>query len=137
MKNFKYSIVLMLTAGVLFSGLLNAEITSGKDTKKDRGLQKPTIAATGSFDGNRIDNDFENNAMIVSHNISGRSGMTWPAGNNSQSVFASGIWIGGKIGNIPHVSAGEYAGEFVGGPWGSDPGDSRHIMYKVNKSDLA
>ncbi len=137
MKNFKKYILSVLALGVLLSGLLYAEIGSGKDSEKSRGLQKPTIGATGKFDGNRIDNDFENNGMIVSHNISGRSGMSWPVGNNTQTVFASGIWIGGLIGNVPHVSAGEYGGEFSGGPWGSDPGDPYHTIYKVNKADLA
>lgn len=137
MKNFKNSIALMLAVGVLFSGLLYAEKASGKDTEKSRGLQKPAIGATGTFDGNRIDNDLENNAMIVSQNISGRSGMSWPVGNNTQTVYASGIWIGGLIGNIPHVSAGEYSGEFAGGPWGSEPNDPQHTIYKVNKADFA
>ena len=127
----------MLAIGVLFSGLLYAERGSVKGTEKNTGLQKPAIAATGSFDGNRIDDDMENNGMIVSHNISGRSGLSWPKGNNTQTVFASGIWIGGLIGNIPHVTAGEYAGEFVGGPWGSDPNDPQHKIYKVNKADFA
>ena len=134
MKNFKYSIVSILAMGVLFLGLLNAE--SGKGSEKSQILQKPTVAATGTFDGNRIDNNLENNAMIVSQNVSGSSGMSWPKGNNTQSVYASGVWIGGKIGGVPHVSAGEYAGEFAAGPWGSDPTDPMHTIYKVNKTDL-
>ena len=127
----------MLAIGVLFSGLLYGEEGLRERAVKDRGLQKPTIAASLNFDGNRIDCDMENNGMIVSQAISGRSGMSWPVGNNTQTVYASGIWIGGLIGNIPHVTAGEYAGEFVSGPWGSDPFDPQHTIYKVNKSDLA
>jgi hypothetical protein len=137
MKNFKNSIVIMLAMGILVSGLLYAKEASGERIVKGRDLQKPTVAQTGSFDGNRIQNDFENNGMIVSQNVSGRSGMSWPVGNNTQTVYASGIWVGGLIGNIPHVSAGEYAGEYVSGPWGSKPTDPQHVIFKVNKADFA
>ena len=137
MKIYKKSIVSMLAAGLFLTGLLFAvEGESGKNTDKLGSLQKPRIADTGSFDGNRIDNDLENNGMIVSHNISGRSGMSWPKGNNTQTIFASGIWVAGKVGGQIRMAAGEYGGEFVGGPWGSDPSDPYHKLYKVNKTDL-
>lgn len=137
MKIYRKSIVLMLAAGLFLTGLLFAEEgVSGKNTEKLGSLQKPHVADTGSFDGNRIDNDLENNGMIVSHNISGRSGMTWPKGNNTQTVYASGIWVAGKVGGQVRIAAGEYGGEFSGGPWGSDPSDPYHKLYKVNKTDL-
>ena len=43
-------------------------------------LGKTLIADSGQFDGNRIRNDLENNGMLVSHRITGHSGMEWPKG---------------------------------------------------------
>jgi hypothetical protein len=90
-----------------------------------------------NFDGNRIDNDLMNNGMIVQHISSGRSGMSWPAGNGTQTVYASGVWLGAVVNGQVRVSAGEYNGEFAGGPWGSDPENPAYKLYKVNKGDLA
>ncbi len=135
MKIIKQSFVLMLAVGVLLSSLVYADRPG---TKTDpRALDKPAIRSTNNFDGNRIDNDLENTGMVVSHNISGRSGMSWPAGNNTQTVYASGVWVGGKVGGEIRVTAGEYAGEFAAGPYRGFWGDPTHRIYKVNKADLA
>lgn len=99
-------------------------------------LSRPSVLSSNNFDGNRIDCDMENNGMFVSHKISGRSGLTWPAGNGTQTIFASGVWIGAKVNNQIRVVAGEYAGELAGGPWGSDPEDPAHKLYKINRSDF-
>ena len=55
-------------------------------------------ADSGKFDGNRIANDLENNGMLVSHRITGHSGMEWPKGSHKYINFASGLWIAGKVG---------------------------------------
>ena len=107
------------------------------DKAKKNILSKPVIHSTNNFDGNRIDCDMENNGMFVSHNISGRSGLEWPKGNNTGTVFASGVWLGGKVYGEVRVSAGEYAGEYASGPWGTNHGDPKNKIYKVSKSDLA
>jgi len=116
---------------------------------KDRNitsLRKPLVLSSNNFDGNRIDCDMQNNGMFVSHRVSGRSGLTWPTDYKqtrswgyayAQTIYASGVWLGGKINNEIRVSAGEFAGEFVSGPWGSDSEDEKHKIYKLNKSDLS
>ena len=95
------------------------------------------IEDSGQFDGNRIRNDFENNGMIVSHRITGYSGMEWPKDSQLYINFASGIWIAGKVDDEIRTAVGEYGPEFVAGPWGSEPGDSEHQLYIVNKRDFA
>ena len=100
-------------------------------------LGKTLIADSGQFDGNRIRNDLENNGMLVSHRITGHSGMEWPKGSHKYINFASGIWIAGKVGGDIRTAVGEYGPEFVAGPWGSESGDSEHQLYIVNKADLA
>ena len=86
----------------------------------ERTLRKPLVLSALNFDGNRIDNDLMNNGMIVSHLVSGRSGMSWPKGNGTQTIYASGVWFGAKVNDQIRVTAGEFNGELVGGPWGSD-----------------
>ena len=100
-------------------------------------LGKTLMADSGQFDGNRIRDDLENNGMLVSHRITGHSGMEWPKGSHKYINFASGIWIAGKVGGDIRTAVGEYGPEFVAGPWGSESGDSEHQLYIVNKGDLA
>ncbi len=100
-------------------------------------LGKTLMADSGQFDGNRIRDDLENNGMLVSHRISGHSGMEWPKGSHKYINYASGIWIAGKVGGDIRTAVGEYGPEFVAGPWGSESGGSEHQLYIVNKADLA
>ncbi len=136
MRNYSRSrfgssiIAISITIGLIASVLSSAE-------RKGQGPRRLYKADTGQFDGNRIRNDLENNGMIVSHRITGHSGMEWPKGTNLFINFASGIWIAGKVGADIRTAVGEYGPEFVAGPWGSDAGASEHQLYIVNKSDLA
>jgi len=92
---------------------------------------------TGSFSGNKIHNDLENNGMIVSHRLTGHSGMEWPAGEHKYSNFASGVWFAGKVDDAVRTAVGEYGPEFVSGQWDGDSNADEHQLYIVNKSDLA
>lgn len=116
-------------------------ILPGALMAKERGatssLAKALKRDSGVFDGNRIFNDLENNGMIVSHRITGHSGMEWPKGSGLFIDFASGIWIAGKVGSDIRTAVGEFSPEFVPGPWGSNSGDAEHQLYIVYKADLA
>lgn len=121
-------LVAMLTVSPMFAGV---------DEKSERpNLAKPSILSTGKFDGNRIDDDLENNGMVVSHRISGHSGLAWPAGNNTYTIYASGIWMAGKVAGDIRTAVAEYGPEFTSGPWGSDGTGTSDVLYKVNISDL-
>ena len=132
MKYFK-----RMFAFLLIATLVSAPLFAGIDelSNKDR-LNKSSILSTGAFDGNRIDDDLENNGMIVSQRISGGSGMAWPAGNASYTIYASGVWLAGKVGGEIRTAVAEYAPEFTSGPWGADGTNPADVLYKVNKSDL-
>ncbi|MBC8322154.1 MAG: T9SS type A sorting domain-containing protein [Candidatus Marinimicrobia bacterium] len=125
---------------VLFFTLLLSMMTTWLVAEK-RGMKNlpgPLYKAdTGQFDGNRIRDDLENNGMLVSHRITGHSGMEWPKDANLYINFASGVWIAGKVNGDIRTAVAEYGPEFVAGPWGSDAGASDHQLYIVNKSDLA
>ncbi len=92
---------------------------------------------SGTYTANRINDNLENNGMIVSHRITGSSGMEWPAGTNKFSNFASGIWFAGMVNGSVRTAVGEYGPEFVPGPWDADFNADEHQLYIVNKSDLA
>jgi hypothetical protein len=102
-----------------------------------RSSSKTMIPATDQFDGNRVRNDMENNGMIVSHRITGHSGMEWPKENNTYSVFASGIWYAGKVGDDLRCATAEYGPEMVSGQYGENSSNAGYKIWKVNKSDLA
>ncbi|NOZ74530.1 MAG: T9SS type A sorting domain-containing protein [FCB group bacterium] len=94
------------------------------------------ILDTGIFDGNRIRNDLENNGMIVSHRITGHSGMEWPKGTGTYINFASGVWLAGYVNGELRTAVAEYGPEYVPGPYGSDPYLAENKIYRVNRYDL-
>ena len=128
----KTLVLVPFISSVLTTGLVAAERDGGSN------MPGPLYKMdTGNFDGNRIYDDLENNGMIVSHRISGHSGMEWPKDSHLYINFASGIWVAGKVGGDIRTAVGEYGPEFVSGPWGGDANSPDHKLYKVNKSDLA
>ncbi len=94
-----------------------------------------TINDQGQFDVNRIRTDLENNGMIVSHRITGHSGMEWPKGESTYINFASGIWLAGKVNGDIRTAVAEYRPEYSPGPAGSDPNDPKHRLYKINRGN--
>ncbi len=124
--------IILITAGLLTSTF------AGEKTGKIKlpSLYKTNVDVTGTFDGNRVKNDMENNGLIVS-DFSGHSGMEWPKDNHTYTVYASSIWYAGKVNGEIRTAAGDYSNEMVPGPWGADPGAAAHKFYKVSKSDLA
>jgi len=133
MKQIRNTLFFVLFLSIITTGLEAARRSGG-------GKVLPGIrykADSGKFDGNRISDDLENNGMLVSHRITGHSGMEWPKGSHKYINFASGLWIAGKVGGDIRTAVGEYGPEFVAGPWGSDQYASEHQLYIVNKGDLA
>ncbi len=133
MKIFKNSTVLILILGLFINGAYGKKNPNRVSLPS---LYKTSVAATGQFDGNRVRDDLENNGMIVSHRPSGHSGMEWPKDNHTYTVFASGVWLAGKVDGDIRTACAEYGPERVAGPWGSNSGDPAYKLYKVNKSDL-
>ena len=89
-----------------------------------------------SFVFNNIAVDMENNGMLVSHRLTGHSGMEWPNGSGKYIDFASGIWFAGKVSDQIRTAVAEYGSEFVPGPFGSDPNDDENRFYYITKYDL-
>ena len=133
MKQIRHTLFFVLFLSIITTGLEAARRSS--DGKVLPGIRYK--ADSGRFDGNRISDDLENNGMLVSHRITGHSGMEWPKGSHKYINFASGLWIAGKVGGDIRTAVAEYGPEFVAGPWGSDQGAAEHQLYIVNKGDLA
>ncbi len=125
------SILVVLLIALAGQGLIAAEEVQSNPSNS--GMR---ILSTGQFDGNRIHSDLENNGMIVSHRISGHSGLEWPRGSNKYAVYASGIWIAGLVNNEIRIAAAEYSPELTSGPFGSDGSELEHVLYKVNFFDI-
>ncbi len=134
MKVFKQ--VPIVLAAVLL--LTQSDLMAGKTIGRAKlpSLYKTSVEQTAQFDGNRIRNDMENNALIVS-DFSGHSGLEWPKDNSTYTVYASAIWYAGLVDGDLRVAAGDYSNEFVPGPWGTDPSAAENKFYKASKSDLA
>ena len=139
MKKYSHIIKTLILVPFIISlltiGLVAAERGGGSNMPGP--LDKNMIMDTGHFDGNRIYDDLENNGMIVSHRLTGHSGMEWPKESSLYINFASGIWVAGKVDGDIRTAVGEYGPEFVSGPWGGDASAQEHQLYIVNKRDFA
>ena len=95
---------------VLIPFLLHANVGLTTDSNSVRLVRstRNLIEETGQFDGNRIRANLENNGMIVSHRITGTSGMEWPKDNNTFIVFTAGIWMAGKVDGDIRTAVSEY-----------------------------
>ena len=129
----KIVVTSLVSVAVLFQSVLAKERASNRNTSS---AARSAIATTGVFDGNRVRDDLENNGMIVSHRISGHSGMEWPKDNYTYSVFASGVWYAGKVGDDLRCATAEYGPEMVPGPYGTNSSDAAYKIWKVAKTDL-
>ena len=134
MNKVKTGYILPLLGWMAFVGVARAEKTV--DVFGTSSVAKAMIATTGNYDGNRVYTDLENNGMIVSHRITGHSGMEWPKGTSLYSVFASGVWYAGSVGGDLRCATAEYGPEMVAGPYGTNSSDASYKIWKVNKSDL-
>jgi len=127
-----------LIAALLILGLVPSSTFAEVNALSNRSsAAKSLVATTGQFDGNRVRNDLENNGMIVSHRISGHSGLEWPKENHTYSVFASGVWYAGKVGGDLRCATAEYGPEMVSGPYGTNSSNAGYKIWKVSKADLA
>ncbi|MCS5623448.1 MAG: hypothetical protein NZ735_05800, partial [Candidatus Marinimicrobia bacterium] len=124
---------------VLIPFLLHANVRLTTDSNGVRPVRftRNLIEDTGQFDGNRIRASMENNGMIVSHRITGGSGMEWPKDDNTFVVFTAGIWMAGKVDGEIRTAVSEYGPERRPGPYGGDSDDADSKLYKVSQLDFS
>jgi len=100
------------------------------------------------YDANQIRSWVGNNGHIVSHIPTGDAGLEWPSGSGNTAVFASGLWVVGKVDDDIRSAAAEFTTEFqpgiiiydpvTGTPVEPDnPNDARFQVSSINKTDNA
>lgn len=143
MQKFLSSILITILVAALFV----AAPAFAKERPANRAtapqLAKPSIDDLETVNGNRIFNYLKNNGAWCSHQNPVGFGMQWPNQSGHSIDFASGLWIGGKVGNDIRSAASEFTSEWEGGhilPNGTqdDPGQAKdiHQVLKLNKADL-
>ena len=81
-------------------------------------------------------NVFVTNLGSVGYDLTGGGGgLYFPRGTPNYVLYASGLWIGGKVGGSPRVAIAEYSSEFapgamVGGTY-DDPDRPEYAVWKV------
>jgi photosystem II stability/assembly factor-like uncharacterized protein len=89
-----------------------------------------------SINANTISAWFRNNGDFNRDPITYNAGFEWPKGTGKTARYASGPWIGAKVGNDTLVAVAEYDEEYLpgytdanGNPHGKD--DYQYFMYKL------
>jgi len=132
------SLVLILTAG--FADVRRL----GNSSSLSKGATLEFIL----YDANQIRSWVGNNGHIVSHIPTGDAGLEWPSGTGNTAVFASGLWVVGKVDGDIRSAAAEFTSEYqpgiiiydpvTGTPVGPDsPNDARFQVSSINKTDNA
>lgn len=88
------------------------------------------------LDANTISTWFRNNGSFNRDPTTGNSGFIWPKGTTMTARYASGLWIGAKVGNDTLIAMAEYEYEYLPGytdasgiPQGKD--DPLYRVYKL------
>ena len=89
------------------------------------------------IDGNTISTWFRNNSNFNRDPVTSNAGFEWPKGSNKFARYASGPWIGAKVGNDTLVAVADYDYEYYPGytdnlglPHGAN--DPAYRMYRLN-----
>ena len=105
-------------------------------------LQKPSsgqsIDTEKTIDVNNIEMFVTNLGSFAWDLTTGNPGLIFPKGTIKTPVFASGIWVGAKVGGATRVTVAEYSQEFVPGIMEDStnaPDVPRFRVYKINKGD--
>ncbi|MCX7877293.1 MAG: T9SS type A sorting domain-containing protein [Ignavibacteria bacterium] len=102
------------------------------------------IISTKNLNANNINTPYSNYGSFNRNPVSGNSGFEWPRGTNRFARYASGLWIGARVGNDTIVSYVDYISGFRpgytdnnGNPQGEN--DPEYRVYKlilgINDSD--
>jgi hypothetical protein len=86
---------------------------------------------------NQISTYIVNNGSFNRNPGTGNAGFNWPAGSPNTTIFASGLWLGGRYNDTTRVAIAEYSYEYDAGPVGGDPTDSRFKVYSIRRGDKA
>ena len=144
-------IFIILLVALFFTATITVDIQDNFAEEKKSGKNTARMAKVMGIDypwwvPNRIGNYMSNNGLLVTDNVTGSSGMEWPAGSGNTINYASGIWLAGYKDGAIVTAVAEYATEYQPGKitgWSpgvagtaDNPQDSRYKTYIIYQSDL-
>ena len=139
MKNFIYFILVISLTGVLYSFGFFEEDPNEKSNNPHNTSFYFTIDSK-QMNGNNISTWYRNNGSFNRDPITGNSGFEWPKDSLKFARYASGLWIGAKVGDDTLICLAEYDYEYLpgyidnnGNPQGAD--DPLRRIYVINKGD--
>jgi hypothetical protein len=141
MKKFgEITFILLISLGVVVLGLQTGAGAAENTKTEGKRLNKPMVRGDYvKFDVNNISTFIRNNGSFNRDPGTGNAGFEWPKGTGNTANYASGLWLGGKVGNDVRVAIAEYSYEFDAGPiaTGVDPKADRWRVYKIKRGDDA
>lgn len=128
----------ILKSIVLISLIFTFLISSGKRFEEKKNiLNSVMVLSTKTLDANNISTFYRNNGSFNRNPFTSNWGFEWPKGSNKFARYASGLWIGARVGNDTLVSIAEYISGFRpgytddnGNPQGEN--DPLYRVYKLN-----
>ncbi len=131
--------ILVISLGLVLPANFSVMAKTKAKSPGNKSLSKTTGLSSEQYDGNTIACWMQNTGQVVSHNVTGSSGMEWPKGSTNTIDYASGLWLAGKTatGEV-RTACSEYATEFQAGPilpdgTAADPDDPAYRIYKINR----
>lgn len=129
----KKTIVITLLLAVSFSFMALKD----KDPKQYN-VTNTRAVDSEKLDANTISTWFRNNGSFNRDPLTGQSGFEWPKGSKKFARYASGLWLGARVGNDTLVAVAYYDYEYLpgytdnsGSPQGKD--DPLYRVYKITK----
>ena len=113
----------------------------GRSFDRDLPDPRPMIIDNSTvIDANNIEMIVTNHGSFAYDLTQQDAGMWFPKGTDKTCVYASGLWIGAKVGGDIRVTAGSFTQEYAPGPIlengePADFTDPRHKVYKIVKGD--
>jgi len=102
-----YLIFLVLTLAVLSAFIFNDDSKGGNES---------LVITSQKLDANRISTWFRTNGSFNYNPVNpALPGFEWPKGSNLFARFASGLWLGARVGNDTLVAIASYSFEYLNG----------------------
>src|SRR5262245_2039275 len=110
-----------------------AKPPDGRGTRGAKGAQ--TFDSSRRIDVNQLNMWVTNFGTIAWDVTTGNAGMVYPKGTDKTAIFASGLWMGARVGTQNRTVVAEYSqeygpGQMIGGA-PDNPDDPDYIVYKV------
>lgn len=133
----------MLALGVMAISLTQ-DAGAGRWTKGANSRPEPAAIDVRSYIGvnnlQMVVSNIGSFAFDPSGSLGKNDGLYFPRGTNKTVVFASGLWLGGRVNGSPRVAVAEYSSEYSPGPMVDgtyQPDQARFRVYKVDRGDDA